>query len=101
MRFKTFFFILFTISITWGIVTTLIPDLIQNIFYTMNSNYTINITFLTLVSLITAGFALLGLLLSIYFGSKEKRIKRLKRQRDRQNVEIIQAEIQALHKESK
>lgn len=101
MNFKTFFLILCIIAITFCISTLLIPDILQQIIYTINSNYKINTTFLALLSLTIAIFSFLGLLLSSYFGSKTETDKRAKRNRDRHNVEIIQAEIQALHKDAK
>lgn len=101
MNFRTFFFILFVTSISLCIGSTLIPDSVQNIIYTIiDSNYTINTTFLGLLALITAILAYIGLVISTYFGRKQEKIQREKAERDRLNIEAIHAKIQALHKEA-
>lgn len=101
MNFRTFFFILFVTSIAICIGSTFAPDAIQNIVYKIvNPNYTINTTFLGLVSLITAILSYIGLFISSYFGRKREKKRREREERDRLNIDAIHAEIQALHKEA-
>ncbi|MBU1667702.1 hypothetical protein KKC13_04730 [bacterium] len=101
MNFRTFFFILFVISIALCIGSTFTPDALQDIIYkVIDTNYTINTTFLGLLSLITAILSYIGLVISTYFGRKREIAQREKEERDRLNIEAIHAEIQALHKEA-
>lgn len=101
MNFRTFFFILFVSSIAICIGSTFLPDVVQNIIYTfIHKNYTINTTFLGLLSLITAILSYMGLVISTYFGRKREKERRKREEKDRLNIDAIHAEIQALHKEA-
>lgn len=98
MNVKTFFFILFFISIALCIGSTVVPNMLENIIFIINPYYKINTTFLGLLSLITAIISYLGWLTSTYFGTKREKKRLDKEERDRLNIEAIHKEIQALHK---
>lgn len=98
MNFRTFFLILFVVSISLCIGSILMPDSIQNILSQFDVYHTFNMTFLGLLFLITAILSYIGLVISSYFEKKREEERLARQKRDRVNIEAIHEEIQALHK---
>ncbi len=94
MNFRTFFSLLFILSISLCIATTFYPNFINSILEYMNIKNSIK--FIGLTSLIISIFSYLGMLLAFFFASKREKRRLEKLKRDRENIEKIHEELNAL-----
>jgi predicted membrane protein len=94
MNFRTFFSLLFLISITLCIGSTFFTDILKEVMQYIN--FFLPIKFIGIASLLTAIFSYIGMLVSFYFAEKreKRRIEKLKE--DRELIDSIHAEIEAL-----
>jgi len=96
MNFRTFFSLLFILSISICLGSTFFPDFISNILHNINVNN--NIKFIALTSLIISIFSYIGMLISFYFASKREKKRLLKLKKDRELMDSIHAELEELRK---
>jgi len=94
MNFRTFFLLLFIITMSTCIFATFYPDAFKNILQSMKINE--NIKFISLLSLIIAIFSYLGVVVSFYFASKREKLRIKKLKEDRKNIDDIHEELNAL-----
>ncbi len=94
MNFRTFFSLLFTFSISICITATFYPDILNNILQNININTSIK--FIGITSLIIAIFAYIGMLGAFYFASKRERLRLEKLKAERENLDKIHEELNAL-----
>lgn len=94
MNYRTFFTLLFILSIIFCLSSTLFPDILTNILQSIP--LTTNIKFLGVMSLIISIFAYIGMLLSFYFARKREKKRIHKLSEDRKNIDSIHAELEAL-----
>ncbi len=94
MNFRTFFSLLFILSISICLISTFLPDFTKNILQNININNSIK--FIGLTSLIISIFAYIGMLGSFYFASKRERLRLEKLKEDRKNIDKIHEELNAL-----
>ncbi len=94
MNFRTFFTLLFIISISLCLGSTFFPDILKSILNTIN--ITENIKFIGLMSLIIALFAYIGMVVSFYFARKREKARRQKLKDNRINIDEIHAELESL-----
>jgi len=94
MNFRTFFTLLFILSISICIGTTFFPDIIKNILQYLN--ITNSIKFIGLTSLIISIMSYIGMLFSFYFASKREKLRLKKLEKDRENIKKIHEELNAL-----
>jgi len=98
MNFRTFFFLLFLISIFTCITITFFPNIAQSIIDTTPWYKTANMAFIGVLSLIISIFSYLGLLTSYYFEKKYEKIELKKKRAEALNLERIHEELEGLHK---
>jgi len=94
MNFRTFFLLLFFISISTCIFTTFYPDTFKNIIQDINIHQ--NIKFIGMLSLTIAIFSYIGMVISFYLASKIEKLRLEKLKKDRENIDKIHAELNAL-----
>ena len=94
MNFRTFFSLLFILSISICLGTTFFPDIIKNILQYLNISNSIK--FIGLTSLIISVIAYVGMLFSFYFASKREKLRLKKLKEDRENIKKIHEELNAL-----
>ena len=94
MNFRTFFSLLFILSISICLSSTFFPDFIKDILQNLNINNSIK--FIGLTSLIISIFSYIGMLISFYFASKRERLRLEKLKVDRKNIDKIHEELNAL-----
>ena len=94
MNLRTFFSLLFIISIALCIGAEFFPDIIINLFQRIDINT--NIKFIGLMSLITSIFSFIGMLFSFYFARKREQRRIQKLEEDRQNIADIHAELESI-----
>jgi uncharacterized BrkB/YihY/UPF0761 family membrane protein len=94
MNFRTFFSLLFILSISICFGCTFFPDSITNILQNFNLNN--NIKFIGLTSLIFSILSYLGMVVSFYFASKREKLRLKKLKKDRENIDKIHDELNAL-----
>ena len=94
MNFRTFFSLLFILSISICLGTTFFPDIIKTILQYLNISNSIK--FIGLTSLIISIMSYIGMLFSFYFASKRERLRLKKLEEDRKNIEKIHKELNAL-----
>jgi predicted histidine transporter YuiF (NhaC family) len=94
MNFRTFFSLLFIISISICLGTTFFPDIIKNTLENLNINNPIK--FIGLTSLIISIFSYIGMLISFYFASKREKLRLKKLEEDRKNIAKIHEELNSL-----
>jgi len=97
MTFRTFFLLIFLLSLSLCFTFTFAPDKIEDIlFFLFNKSSDLNNAFLGLVSLIVATLSYIGLLLSHYYGTKEETARKIKKHAERLNLKKIQEELRAM-----
>ena len=94
MNFRTFFSLLFIISISICLSSTFSTDFVKNILQNLNINNSVK--FIGLSSLITSIFSYIGILGSFYFASKRERLRLERLKADRENIDKIHEELNAL-----
>lgn len=94
MNLRTFFTLLFIISISLYLSSTFFPDSVKSILNTVN--VTENIKFIGLTSLIIALFSYMGMVISFYFARKREKARRQKLKDDRINIDEIHAELESI-----
>jgi len=94
MNFRTFFSLLFILSISICLGTTFFPDIIKNILQYLNISNSIK--FIGLTSLIISIMSYIGMLFSFYFASKREKLRLKKLEKDRENIDKIHEELNAL-----
>jgi len=98
MKFTTFFFFLFLLSISLCLSTTFFPTNIENMIPFFNLSPKINLTFIGLFSLTISILSYIGLMLSYYLEQKKEKARMIKLQKERKNIKKIHAELEALQK---
>ena len=98
MNFRTFFTLLFIISVSSCILATYYPNEFNNIL--QNINIDNNKKFIGLLSLIIAIISYLGMLTSFYFAHKREKLRIRKLEEDRVNIDKIHAELKSLLKKN-
>jgi ABC-type Mn2+/Zn2+ transport system ATPase subunit len=96
MTFRTFFLLIFLLSISLCFAFTFNPNEIENVIAYVNRNHELKSSFLGLVSLIVAIFSYLGLVFSHYYANKREKSKDIKKEAERINLEKIHAELKAM-----
>jgi len=91
MNFRTFFLLLFLISISICLVSTFFPDILKNILQN------INMKFIALTSLIISIFSYIGMIISFFFARKREKVRLKKLEEDRKNMDKIHKELNSLH----
>jgi hypothetical protein len=94
MNFRTFFSLLFILSISTCLAVTFFPDFINNIL--QNINIYNNIKFIGLTSLIISVFSYIGMVFSFYFASKREKRRLEKLKREREDISKIHEELNAM-----
>ena len=94
MNFRTFFSLLFTLSLSICLGSTFFPDFIKDILQNININTSIK--FIGITSLIISIFSYIGMLGAFYFASKRERLRLEKLKADRENLDKIHEELKAL-----
>jgi len=92
MNFRTFFSLLFTLSLSICLGSTFFPDFIKDILQNINTS----IKFIGITSLIISIFSYIGMLGAFYFASKRERLRLEKLKADRENMDKIHEELKAL-----
>jgi uncharacterized BrkB/YihY/UPF0761 family membrane protein len=93
MNFRTFFSLLFIVSISICLSTTFSPELISSLLAKFDIH---NIKFIGLTSLIISIFSYIGMMFSFYLAAKRKQRRLEKLKRDRENLDKIHEELNAL-----
>jgi len=96
MNFRTFFSLLFILSISICLITTFYPDFTNTVLQYTNIHNSIK--FVGLTSLIISIFSYLGMIISFYFASKREKKRLLKLKKDRELIDSIHAELEELRK---
>ena len=96
MTFKSFFLLIFISSVSLGILFFFFTSKTELFLLNMGVNYKINYIFISLVSLITAIFSYIGLLISLYIAKKRERIRLKRVERERINLRKIHEELKAM-----
>ena len=92
MNFRTFFSLLFILSISICLGSTFFPNFIKDILQNINTS----IKFIGITSLIISIFSYIGMLGAFYFASKRERLRLEKLKADRENMDKIHEELKAL-----
>ena len=98
MNFRTFFSLLFIISISACIFSTYYPNELSNLLQNININK--DIKFIGLLSLIIAIISYIGMLISFYFAHKREKLRVKKLEEERVNIDKIHAELESLLKKN-
>lgn len=96
MTFRTFFLLIFLLSISLCFAFTFTPNEIQNVISFFYNRHVFNSAFLGLVSLIVAVLSYIGLVLSHYYAEKEEKARKIKKEANRINLEKIHNELKAM-----
>jgi len=96
MTIRTFFLIIFIISISTCIIFTFAEDETQQWLYLLDSSLTVNTTFASLVALIMSIISYIGFSIAYYLFYKQEKYRQEKLTRDRINLGKIHEELKAM-----
>ncbi len=94
MNFRTFFSLLFTLAISICLGSTFFPDFMNKTLQDININTSVK--FIEISSLIISILAYIGMLGAFYFASKRERLRLEKLKAERENLDKIHEELNAL-----
>jgi uncharacterized BrkB/YihY/UPF0761 family membrane protein len=94
MNFRTFFSLLFILSISICLGSTFFPDIIKTILENLNLKNSIK--FIGLTSLIISILSYIGMLFSFYFAHKREKLRLEKLKREREYISKIHEELNAM-----